>query len=77
MSDVTMSTGYIKVGDSYINPHSINSIEKAENPRDAKINCNSGGKENVSFIACETKPELVAKVAIQAMNTGEIIDVYA
>lgn len=75
MSYGTMSTGYIKVGSTYINPHSITSIEKAENG-DSRINYNEG-QYGKSIIACETKPNKVADASIRAMSSGSAVDVYA
>lgn len=75
-----MSTGYIKVGNDYINPHNITHIGK-----------NSDGTTYVGYNTITEGPEGIAptsdripvdsdkfaKSAIKAMQTGEIIDVMA
>lgn len=74
------STGFIKVGDNYINPHNITHIGK-----------NKDGSTYVGYNILAQSPwgigptsdrlqvdtDKFAKCAVKAMQTGEIVDVLA
>ena len=78
MHQATMSTGYIKVGNNYINPQSITHIGR-----------NQDGTTYVGYNTVAQSPNGIgptsdripvdsdkfAKCAIKAMQTGEIVDV--
>lgn len=80
MQQVMASTGYVKIGNDYINPQSITHIGK-----------NQDGTTYVSYNTLAQGPQGIgptsdsipidsdkfAKSAIKAMQTGEIIDVMA
>ena len=80
MHQATMSTGYIKVGNNYINPQSITHIGR-----------NQDGTTYVGYNTVAQSPNGIgptsdripvdsdkfAKCAIKAMQTGEIVDVMA
>ena len=80
MQQVTMSTGYVKVGNDYINPQNITHIGK-----------NQDGTTYVGYNTVAQSPNGIsptsdripvdsdkfAKCAVKAMQTGEIVDVMA
>ena len=80
MQQAIMPTGYIKVGNDYINPHSITHICK-----------NQDGTTYVGYITLAqgfngigptsdripVDTDKFAKCAVKAMQTGEIVDVMA
>lgn len=75
-----MSTGYIKVGDNYINPHNITHIAKNQDGT-TYVGYNMIAQGPFGFgptsdrIAVDT--DKFAKCAIKAMQTGEIVDIMA
>ena len=80
MQQIPLSTGYVKVGANYINPHDITHIGK-----------NPDGTTYVGYKTVAQGPwgigptsdnipidsDKFAKCAIKAMQTGEIVDVMA
>jgi len=74
------STGYIKVGDNYINPHNITHISKNKNGTTyVGYNILAQGPMGIGPTAdnIPVDSDKFAKSAIKAMQTGEIIDVFA
>ena len=76
------STGYIKVGDNYINPHDIAVIGKSQDGKGTYVGYNTVAQgpmgitptsDNIPWV----NSDKFAQCAIKAMQTGEIIDVMA
>ena len=75
-----MSTGYIKVGNDYINPNNITHIGK--NPDGTTIvsyNTFAQGSNGITPLAdrIPVNSDKFAQCANKAMQTGQIIDVMA
>jgi len=85
---LSLSTGFVKVGDKYINPQEITRIESYElapyttGARVEYKNYTSSPKGTFNTIVpmpdkFEVNCDKLAQCAVKAMQTGEIIDVMA
>lgn len=75
-----ISTGYIKVGNDYINPHNITHIGKnMDGSTYVGYNTFSQGRNGIGPTSdrIPVDSDKFAQCAIKAMQTGEIIDVMA
>ena len=75
-----ISTGYIKVGNDYINPHTITHKEKnTDGTTYVGYNTIAQGPYGVGPTSdrIPVNSDKFAQCAIKAMQTGEIIDVMA
>ncbi|MBR2524947.1 hypothetical protein IKE67_00625 [bacterium] len=75
-----MSTGYLKVGNDYINPHNIAHIAKGKDGK-TFVGYNTFVQSPFGVIPMSDRIDVdtdkFAKCAVKAMQTGEIIDVMA
>ena len=85
---LSLSTGFVKVGDKYINPHEITRIEPCEleaRPTGSRVEYKyykSSPKGTFNTIVpmselLQVNCDKLAQCAVKAMQTGEIIDVMA
>lgn len=75
-----LPTGYVKVGNDYINPYSITHIGKnADGTTYVGYNTLAQGPDGIGPTSdrIPVDTDKFAKCAIKAMQTGEIIDVMA
>ncbi len=75
-----MSTGYIKVGNDYINPYNIAHIGRnSDNTTCVTYNVVAQGPNGIgpSSDRIPVNSDKFAQCAVKAMQTGEIIDVMA
>ncbi len=75
-----MSTGFVKVGNDYINPYSITHIEKnIDGTTYVGYNTVAQGPGGIAPVAdnIPVDSNKFAQCAVKAMQTGEIIDVMA
>lgn len=80
MQGLTMSTGYIKVGNDYINPQNITHIGKNQDGTTyVAYNTLAQGPDGIGSTAdrIPVDSDKFAQCAVKAMQTGEIIDVMA
>lgn len=78
MQQQTISTGYVKVGNNYINPQSITHICKNQDGTTyVGYNTFAQGPNGISPLSdrIPVDTDKFAKCAVKAMQTGEILDV--
>ena len=80
MHQATMSTGYIKVGNNYINPQNITHIGRNQDGT-TYVGYNTVAQSSNGIGPTSDRipvdSDKFAKCAIKAMQTGEIVDVMA
>ena len=74
------STGYVKIGDNYINPHTITHIAKNQNGSTfVSYNTMAQGPMGIAPTSdnIPVNTDKFVQCAVKAMQTGEIVDVWA
>ena len=75
---LSLSTGFIKVGDKYINPHEISSMQPSI--LGTSVDYKPIGTNNTVYSKSDefnVDCDKFAQCAVKAMQTGDIIDVMA